>query len=457
MKSSLMHLVFISATSCNAFQVSPSLRATRRSSVLIDHHAPTSLQLYQKVTPLPTLYHHSMNDVNEDALDLPMDNLVDNSSDVDKRNNNDALSKLSNNLKRALSTHQAFFLSLSIFLLPFFLLSAFPESASAVQSGGRMGGSFGGSRQSYSGGSSRSYSAPQSYSSRGYSSGGYYPSRTNVIVTPGINPYGYSPFYSPFSPFYARPSGVVYTSGPSIFSIIFFAGFFLFVASALSNIGSSATDTFSNTIGSSANQSVLGPGVSVAEITVALDVPNRDSPNSILSALDRLANTARTDSRVGLQNLTSQVSIELLRRKSSIVAASTRAKHYRDENKALREYNNISIQERGKFQRETVSKFGGVDYSDARTTRSSSTEYSSKATVAVVTIVMMIDGDSTSKALSSKVNSIGDVADALSRIAADSKADNCLRGAEILWTPEERDETLTMKEVFADYSTLRSV
>jgi uncharacterized membrane protein len=276
-----------------------------------------------------------------------------------------------------------------------------------------------------------------------------------VIVTPGINPYGYSPFYSPFSPFYARPSGVVYSSGPSIFSIIFFAGFFLFVASALSNIGSSATDTFSGI--SSANQSVLGPGVSVAEITVALDVPDRDSPNSILSALNRLANTARTDSRVGLQNLTSQVSIELLRRKSSIVAASTKAKHYRDENKALREYNNISIQERGKFQRETVSKFGGVDYSDVRTRRSSPSEYSSKATVAVVTIVMMIDGDSTSKALSSKVNSISDVTDALSRIAADSKADNCLRGAEILWTPEERDETLTMKEVFADYSTLRSV
>ena len=455
MKSSLMHLILISATSCNAFQVSPSLRAnTRHGSVLIDHHAPT-LQLYQKATPSPTLFHHRMNDEN-DALDLPMVDVVDNSDVVDKRNNNNALSKLSNNLKRALSTHQAFFLSLSIFLLPFFLLSAFPESASAVQSGGRMGGSFGGSRQSYSGGSSRSYSAPRSYSSsRGYSNGGYYPSRTNVIVTPGINPYGYSPFYSPFSPFYARPSGVVYSSGPSIFSIIFFAGFFLFVASALSNIGSSATDTFSGI--SSANQSVLGPGVSVAEITVALDVPDRDSPNSILSALNRLANTARTDSRVGLQNLTSQVSIELLRRKSSIVAASTKAKHYRDENKALREYNNISIQERGKFQRETVSKFGGVDYSDVRTRRSSPSEYSSKATVAVVTIVMMIDGDSTSKALSSKVNSISDVTDALSRIAADSKADNCLRGAEILWTPEERDETLTMKEVFADYSSLRSV
>jgi len=137
------------------------------------------------------------------------------------------------------------------------------------------------------------------------------------------------------------------------------------------------------------------------------------------------------------------------------VAASTRAYHYRDENKAQREYNNISIQQRGKFQTETVSKYGGVDYSDVRHSKPS--DYSDNATIAVVTIVMLIDGDSTSKQLSSNVNSIRDVEDALSRIAADSKADDCLRGAEILWTPEEREETLTMKEIYADYSSLRSV
>lgn len=83
--------------------------------------------------------------------------------------------------------------------------------------------------------------------------------------------------------------------------------------------------------------------------------------------------------------------------------------------------------------------------------------YSAKATVAVVTIVLQIDGDSTSNQLSSRVNSIRDVEEALSRIAADSRVDDCLRGVEILWTPEERDETLTMRDVLADYSDLRSI
>jgi uncharacterized membrane protein len=83
--------------------------------------------------------------------------------------------------------------------------------------------------------------------------------------------------------------------------------------------------------------------------------------------------------------------------------------------------------------------------------------YSAKATVAVVTIVLLIDGDSTSNQLSSRVNSIREVEDALSKIAADSRVDNCLRGVEILWTPEERDETLTMRDVLTDYSDLRSI
>ena len=99
-----------------------------------------------------------------------------------------------------------------------------------------------------------------------------------------------------------------------------------------------------------------------------------------------------------------------------------------------------------------------MDYSNPATTkRKNNVDYSAKATVAVVTIVMMIDGASTSNQLSSKMNSIRDVEEALSRIASNVKADSCLRGVEILWTPEERDETLTMKDVLADYSSLRSV
>ena len=252
---------------------------------------------------------------------------------------------------------------------------------------------------------------------------------------------------------------MVVSTGPSFGSLFLVVGFFLVASAVLSNVVNAGGGGLGPAGSSDAARSVLGPGASVIELSVALDVPDRDDPNSILSALDRLSRTSRTDSRVGVQNLTSQVALELLRRKSSIVAAHARGRHFGDAGGAQREYNGATVRERGKFQRETVSRYGGVDYSPDRgkRTRPTSDDYSADATVAVVTIVMLIDGDSTSGAMPSRINSVRDVEGALSRIAADARADDCLRGAEILWTPEERDETLTMREVLADYPSLRSI
>jgi len=250
---------------------------------------------------------------------------------------------------------------------------------------------------------------------------------------------------------------VVVSTGPSFGGLFLVVGFFLVASAVLSNVGSLGG---SGPAGSSAAHSVLGPGTSVIELSVALDVPNRDDPNSILTALDRLSRTAKTDSRVGVQNLTSQVALELLRRKSSIVAAYAKGRHFGDASgaQAQREYNGATVRERGKFQRETISRYGGVDYSsEKKKLKSSPDDYSADATVAVITIVMLIEGDSTSDAMPSRMNSVRDVESALSRIASDARVDDCLRGAEILWTPEERDETLTMREVLADYPSLRSI
>jgi len=72
----------------------------------------------------------------------------------------------------------------------------------------------------------------------------------------------------------------------------------------------------------------------------------------------------------------------------------------------------------------------------------------------VVTLILNIDGDSTKL---NKINSISDVEQALQKIAANSKVDDCLQGAEILWTPEERTETLSVRDIIADYPELRAI
>ena len=314
-----------------------------------------------------------------------------------------------------------------------------PLPSDAAMSGGRMGGSFSSSPRSSM---SRSYSGGSSSYSGGYSRG-Y--SRPSVIVTPG---FGYNPFFPGYG--YGAPGIISYSRGPSFFSLLLIGGFMFAVANAFRGAGSAVSSSSTMDLFDSVD-SVLGPGTSVVQMSVALDVPNRDDPNSILSVMDRLAATAKTDSRVGIQNLTSQVALELLRRRSSIVSASSDYKHFRDSTKAGREFQSRSVRERSKFEKETVSKYGGVDYSNSKSNAQATTD---KATMAVVTLVLAIDGDSTK---TPRINSISDVEEALRKIASDSKVADCLQSAEILWTPEDRSETVSLREIVADYPELRSV
>lgn len=258
-----------------------------------------------------------------------------------------------------------------------------------------------------------------------------------------------SPFYSPYG--YGAPGVVTYNRGPGIFPFLVLGGLAFMAVNAVSSIGrnGSPVDMFQDR----QMDSVLGGGTSVVKMSVALDVSDRDDPNSILAVLDRLANTAKTDSRMGLQNLSSQIALELLRRKSSIISASTEYKHFRNRDKAQREFNSLSIKERGKFEQEATSKYGGVDYSTGRSS-SNDNGFNDKATKAVVTLVLAIDGDSTKVP---SIRSVNDVEEALRKIASDVKVSDCLQGAEILWTPEDRTETLSMRDVLADYPELNSV
>lgn len=56
--------------------------------------------------------------------------------------------------------------------------------------------------------------------------------------------------------------------------------------------------------------SALGPGASLAAVTVSLQVPNRDDPNSILNKLRRLSERADTRTRKGVQDLVSEGTLQ---------------------------------------------------------------------------------------------------------------------------------------------------
>lgn len=331
-----------------------------------------------------------------------------------------------------------------VFMLSVLFTPSF--NAWAAPSGGRMGGSFGGSsRQSHS--SSRVIPSTRSSGyrtgggyNRGYSSGAIYRPLPSVSVSP---------------PVYAQPlrygygaSPVVSSRGPNVVSLLSFG----LVAAVGVNILKKGNPSTTAT-------SLLGPGVTIAQISVALQVPDRDDPSNILSFLDCLSRTARTDSRVGVSNLVSQTTIELLRQKQSIISASTTSSHYNnnEDKEAQLDFNSRAIQERTKFDKETINKFGGVNYQDTNDTTSRGDKDKKKefqATMAVVTIIVSIDGDSTTLP---KIVTIADVEKALTQLASDVKVDNSLRSAEILWTPEDDNDILTERDIVADYPSLRRV
>lgn len=153
------------------------------------------------------------------------------------------------------------------------------------------------------------------------------------------------------------------------------------------------------------------------------------------------------------------VALELLRQKRSVFAASTKYNHYRDGDKAQRDFSTRTIQERSKFDRETISKYGGVDYVQQDIMKRPSLRgggdlYSPKATAAVITLLVAIDGDSTKLPV---INTQADLEQALIKIATDVKVGDCLRSAEVLWTPEDSDDILSEREVIVDYPELRSI
>lgn len=213
-----------------------------------------------------------------------------------------------------------------------------------------------------------------------------------------------------------------------------------------------------NASGDVTNGSALGPGVSVGRLTVSLDISDRDDPNNALARIGDIAKKANIRSRKGVQSLVADVSLELLRQEAAVSAACSSYSHLKSEGAAERTYYQLSTVERSKFDRESINKFGGkngleeiIDDAD-NVGRVSGEPPQNKATSAVVTLIYQIEGDQTKIPT---LTSRSDLKNALLRIAADAQTEEALLGAEVLWTPERRGDSITEQEVASLYPELR--
>jgi len=199
----------------------------------------------------------------------------------------------------------------------------------------------------------------------------------------------------------------------------------------------------------SKNMKNRGRGISVMKLSLAFDIDDRDAPGNILQKLKLYSSTFKTDSRKEVQKMVTEVCSDLLRQQSNIFAASSSYEHHKQVNDAERCFNNLSVQERSKFEKETVSNFEGRY--DAEEEKIETDHKAS--TLAIVTIILSIEGCKTKPR--TRVNSWQDIWNILSILNNEMMTDDCLLGAEVLWTPEKRSDVLTRKDVVADYPDLR--
>ncbi|QCD77665.1 hypothetical protein DEO72_LG1g1291 [Vigna unguiculata] len=269
-------------------------------------------------------------------------------------------------------------------LLVGLLLMYDPNSAFAA-SGGRMGGrSFSSSSSSSS---SRSYSVPRTSESRSFYS---------------------TPYHAP-SPF---------------------AGFMAFVL-----VSGFLSDRSEDSVLTAAGKTT------VLKIQVGLLGMGR----TLQRDLNRIAEVADTSTPEGLHFVLTETTLALLRHPDYCISAYSSVDIKRGIEDGEKRFNQLSIEERGKFDEETLVNVNNIKRQSTRSQRANgfSNEY------IVITILAAAEGEHKLPT----VNGSGNLKEALQKLA--SIPSNKLLAVEVLWTPQNENDTLSERELLEDYPLLR--
>jgi uncharacterized membrane protein len=295
------------------------------------------------------------------------------------------------------------------------LVFAQTGDALAARSGGRIGG---GSFRA----PSRGYSAPSNGGGYGRG-GGYYPGG------------GFSPFYIPF---------LFGGGGGSLLSLM-----------VLIAVGGFLLQTFQRVTGgdSLTGGDTYNPQVSIAQIQVGLLADAR----SVQSKLDQLAETVNAETSTGRMHLLQETSLELLRHPEYWTYGKTSTQQAKlDRAEAV--FNQLSLNERGKFTTETLSKVNNqIRQANANAVLNSTGELATveqeqeRAEYIIVTLLVA----ATRSIELPKINGESDLRQALQMLG--SLDASSLVAIEAIWTPQANGDALTTDDIHAHYPDLKLV
>ncbi|CAN7110046.1 uncharacterized protein LOC103867451 [Brassica rapa] len=289
-----------------------------------------------------------------------------------------------------------------------------PNSALAA-SGGRIGGNSFSSRRSSS---SSSYSVPRTLdqsSSTRYSAPYYGPSPLSggLYVGPAVGfGFGYGGGFSSFSPILVGLAAFIVVSG--------------FLSDRRSQGGSTLTAT---------------QKTSVIKLQVGLLGLGR----TLQQDFNRLAENADTSTSEGLAYVLTEATLALLRHPDYCISCYSSVDVRRSIEDGEKRFNQLSIEERGKFDEETLVNVNSIkrQSSKIRTASGFSNEY------IVVTILVAAEGTHKLQ----PINGTVDMKEALQKIGSIPR--NKIMAVEVLWTPQNEKDTLSERELLEDYPLLR--
>ncbi|KAI3908402.1 hypothetical protein MKW92_022425 [Papaver armeniacum] len=288
------------------------------------------------------------------------------------------------------------------------LLTYDPHSALAA-SGGRVGGRAFSSHSS----SSSSSSLSPSTSSRGFAYSVPYSS-------PSLLGFGGGGLF-------VGPT-IGFGAGSGFFLIL--AGFaaFVLVSGFLSDQsdGSVLTDTQKTTV-------------------IKLQVGLLGMARSLQKDLDKIAEVADTSTPSGLSYILQESTLAMLRHPDYCISGYSSVDVKRGLEDGEKRFNQLSIEERGKFDEETLVNVNNIKRQSTTSKRASgfSNEY------IVITILVAAEGVHKLPA----VNGSANLKEALQKLG--SIPTSKIMAVEVLWTPQNENDTLTERELLEDYPLLR--
>lgn len=181
--------------------------------------------------------------------------------------------------------------------------------------------------------------------------------------------------------------------------------------------------------------------VTITKLQVALLAQARD----VQTRLNEIGETIDPDTPEGMAELLQEAALALLRTPEnwSHVAVSSQTVRNREEAESV--FNQLSVTERSKFSAETLVNVGG------RVRRQQPVKPDEDETAAYIVVTLLI-GTEHDRGLLDSVRSTQELQAALEKVAAISS--EYLTVFELLWSPQDENDSLSYDELLTEYSEM---